>query len=124
MGSRLRFQYRPSLPPGPGLAGGCSWFQESNQQLYTTSLIEQIEKLRTLERPLICTEYMARARESRFETHLPVFKHERVGCYNWGLVKGKTQTNYPWDPKTGAPSQTSGFMTSFGRMERPSAKKK
>ena len=67
----------------------------------TASLTRQIHELKALGRPVICTEYMARTRESRFETHLPIFKREHVGCYNWGLVKGKTQTVYPWGSKPG-----------------------
>jgi len=27
----------------------------------------------------------------------------RVGCCNWGLVAGKTQTIYPWGSPSGAP---------------------
>ena len=61
------------------------------------SLQRQIDELRDYGRPLICTEYMARTRGSVFATHLPIFKAERVGCLNWGLVSGKTQTKYPWD---------------------------
>ena len=41
--------------------------------------------------------------KSRFETHLPIFKEEKVGCYNWGFVSGKTQTIYPWDTPKGTP---------------------
>jgi hypothetical protein len=48
------------------------------------------------ERPLLCTEYMARNLESRFETHLPLFEKWRVGAICWGLVAGKTQTIHPW----------------------------
>ncbi len=68
-------------------------------------LMAQIQSLRVHNRPLVCTEYMARRFGSTFQTNLPVFKAERVGCYNWGLVCGKTQTNYPWghDPKDGEP---------------------
>ena len=47
-------------------------------------------------RPVLCTEYLARSAGSRFETHLPFFKQEKIGCYNWGLVSGKTQTIYSW----------------------------
>jgi hypothetical protein len=39
-----------------------------------TKLEAQIASLKPHNRPLICTEYMARTRGSRFETHLPVFK--------------------------------------------------
>lgn len=61
----------------------------------------QIASLRQHNRPLICTEFMARTRGSRFETHLPIFKRERVGCINWGLVSGKTQTIYSWQDPVG-----------------------
>ncbi len=47
-------------------------------------------------RPLVCTEYLARTEGSTFETHLPVFQRHRVGAVNWGLVAGRTQTQYPW----------------------------
>lgn len=57
--------------------------------------------LREAKRPLVCTEYMARTRGSRFETHLPFFCDERIGCYHWGLVSGKTQTIQSWQSPTG-----------------------
>ena len=57
----------------------------------------QIGELQKMQRPLICTEYMARTRGSLFETSLPVFKKYRVGAINWGLVKGKTNTIFAWD---------------------------
>lgn len=56
-----------------------------------------IDSLRTYGRPLICTEYMARTRNSRFDNVLPMLKGENVGAYNWGLVAGKTNTIYAWD---------------------------
>jgi hypothetical protein len=66
-------------------------------------LERQIAALKEQGRPVLCTEYMARTAGSRFETCLPVFKRERVGCYNWGLVSGRTQTIYSWaDPGGGA----------------------
>ncbi len=60
-------------------------------------LEEQIKRLSAKKRPLICTEYMARTRQSLFETSLPVFKRYHVGAINWGLVKGKTNTIFAWD---------------------------
>jgi len=56
-----------------------------------------IDSLRTYGRPLICTEYMARSRNSRFENIMPMLKKENIGAYNWGLVAGKTNTMYAWD---------------------------
>ncbi len=60
------------------------------------NLRAQIQDLKKLGRPLICTEYMARINNSLFQTQMPIFKKEKVGCYNWGFVKGKTQTTLPW----------------------------
>ena len=56
-----------------------------------------IELLKASGRPLICTEYMARPRNSRFANILPLLKKENVGAINWGLVAGKTNTKYAWD---------------------------
>jgi len=65
-------------------------------------LANQIARLKTLGRPVICTEWLRRGRSNVAE-NLPIFKKEHVGCYNWGLVSGKTQTIYPWGSKPGAP---------------------
>lgn len=56
-----------------------------------------IDSLKTYGRPLICTEYMARTRHSRFDNIMPLLKKENIGAYNWGLVAGKTNTIYAWD---------------------------
>ena len=59
-------------------------------------LQETIDKLAQHERPLVCTEYMAREFGSTFEFSLPIFKENNVGCFNWGLVAGKSQTHFGW----------------------------
>lgn len=56
-----------------------------------------INQLKTLGRPLICTEYLARGNKSTFETFLPIAKSNNVGMINWGFVQGKLQTELPWD---------------------------
>lgn len=58
---------------------------------------ECIKFLKMLNRPLICTEYMARRNDSRFQTVLPLMKKEKTGAINWGFVAGKTNTIYAWD---------------------------
>ena len=73
------------------------------------NLEDQIKRLSGYGRPLICTEYMARTRGSRFETHLPIFKREHVGCINWGFVSGRTQTIYPWGSTEGSPESQPWF---------------
>jgi hypothetical protein len=60
------------------------------------TLEKHIVELEAHGRPLVCTEYMARPRNSTFETCLPVFERHHVGAINWGLVKGKTNTIFAW----------------------------
>jgi hypothetical protein len=56
-----------------------------------------IDTLRKYNRPLICTEYMARTRGSKFQNIMPLLKKENIAAFNWGLVAGKTNTIYAWD---------------------------
>lgn len=58
---------------------------------------KSIKDLKKLGRPVICTEFMARGAGSKFQTHMPAAKREKVGMICWGFVAGKTQTNLPWD---------------------------
>lgn len=55
------------------------------------------EALKRYNRPIICTEYMSRGNNNLFEAILPYTLKENIGVINWGLVAGRTQTNYPWD---------------------------
>lgn len=57
----------------------------------------QIDFLKSFDRPILCTEYLARSRDNNFENILPLFKKNKIGAYNWGLVSGKTNTIYHWD---------------------------
>jgi len=56
-----------------------------------------VQHLKRYNRPILCTEFMARPRGSRFDPVLGYFKEQNVGAYCWGFVNGKTQTIYPWD---------------------------
>jgi hypothetical protein len=62
----------------------------------------KISELQKRGRPLLCTEWMNRPR-STFADILPIFYRDRVGSMFWGLVNGKTQTNYHWGSKAGDP---------------------
>lgn len=57
----------------------------------------RVKWLQRYNRPLLCTEYLARSVKSTFEGILPVAKKYKVASINWGLVAGKTQTFLPWD---------------------------
>lgn len=60
----------------------------------------KVDALRKYQRPIICTEYMARPTGSTFGNILPYFAKDKIGAYNWGFVDGRSQTIYPWDSWT------------------------
>ena len=56
-----------------------------------------IKYMAMMNRPLICTEYMARRNKSFFQTIMPLLKAHKVMAINWGFVAGKTNTIFAWD---------------------------
>lgn len=83
------------------------------------SLKVMVEKLKPAGRPLVCTEWMARTTASIPQTHLPWFAEQGISCINWGLVKGKTQTCWPWGTEEGAPEADPWFHDLFWPDGRP-----
>lgn len=57
----------------------------------------RINQLIPYNRPILCTEYMARGNGSTFDGSLPIAKRYNVAMMNWGFVDGRTQTRLPWD---------------------------
>lgn len=55
-----------------------------------------VNYLQILNRPLFCTEYMARTAGSLFKDIMPLLKEKKIGAYNWGFVSGKTNTIFAW----------------------------
>jgi len=98
-------------PDQPVSSGMWNWdFMELNKiQLENSDVVtyhcydtpdkhqQLVEKLKLNGKPVICTEYMARPRNSTFENTMPMLKKENVGAINWGFVSGKTNTIYAWD---------------------------
>jgi hypothetical protein len=68
---------------------------------HTYSKLDEVKKcvanLKRYQRPILCTEFMARPNGSRFDPILGYLAEQNVAAYNWGFVAGKTQTIYPWD---------------------------
>ncbi len=106
------FQWARAVNPDQPISAGLwAWdlekynsFQALNSDIITYHNYDQpnehlrvIQLLKAFGRPLICTEYMARIRNSRFSNILPLLKKENVGAINWGFVNGKTNTIYAWD---------------------------
>lgn len=61
-------------------------------------LSERVQVMRFLARDkaVICTEFMARTAGSTFEGCLPLLEYFGTPAVCWGLVKGKSNTTYPW----------------------------
>ncbi|MFT3845714.1 MAG: cellulase family glycosylhydrolase [Lacibacter sp.] len=106
------FQWaREVNPEQPVSAGLWAWrleklnaFQLQNSDVITYHDYQEVtqhklvvEVLKANGKPLICTEYMARTRNSRFSTVMPMLKEQNVGAINWGFAAGKTNTIYAWD---------------------------
>jgi len=98
---------RPSQPLTSGIWYGNKTFNDFHLASSDVISFHNYENVENLEkeindllkygRPIVCSEYMARTRNSKFETHLPVFKKYNVGAINWGFVAGKSNTIYQWD---------------------------
>lgn len=58
---------------------------------------KMIDSLKLYDRPMVCTEYMARRNNSLFSNIMPILKTQSIGAINWGFVSGKTNTIYAWD---------------------------
>ncbi|MEM1327655.1 MAG: 1,4-beta-xylanase [Bacteroidota bacterium] len=56
----------------------------------------KITELKKYDRPILCTEYVARGGGNTFEAVLPILKENKIAAFNWGFVAGKTNTIYPW----------------------------
>ncbi len=94
--------WSPDLPEHNEFVCAASDVISFHQYSTHQNLEAMIEQLRASDRPILCTEWMARQFESTFETHLPLFKEKGVGCYCWGLVQGRTQTHFSWGSEVGA----------------------
>ena len=102
----------PSQPLTVGVWGDPTWIDQPDDietfsltnsdviSFHSYSGPEETEKmlagLKKYNRPIMCTEYMARSNNSTFEGILPVFHKSKVAAYHWGLFSGKSQTIYPW----------------------------
>lgn len=98
----------PSQPITAGIwSFGClemNQFQAANSDVITYHNYGDVNDhqywinlLQILDRPMVCTEYMARRNNSLFSNILPLLKEKQVGAINWGFVAGKTNTIHAWD---------------------------
>ena len=93
--------------------------------LSTEKVAGIIKALERHRRPMICTEWMARPVGSRIADQLELFRRRGVGCVQWGLVQGRTQTWLPWPeelclpPMAVTPTDPFGSTTSSTRPAHP-----
>ncbi|MGI6713538.1 MAG: cellulase family glycosylhydrolase [Bacilli bacterium] len=52
---------------------------------------------KTYDRPLFNTEWLHRIWHNNVKNLFPYFRKHKIACFNWGLVRGKSQTNEPWE---------------------------
>lgn len=55
------------------------------------------EVLKRLGRPILLTEWLNRINKQSVREMYPLLYLERLNCWCWGFVAGKTQTYEPWD---------------------------
>lgn len=106
------FQWGREVNPSQPLSAGVwnsnltdlNQFQVKNSDVITYHNYEDsahhaamIDTLKQYGKPMICTEYMARTRNSTFQTVMPMLKANKIAAINWGLVSGKSNTIYAWD---------------------------
>jgi hypothetical protein len=105
---RWGWQIRPSQPLSVGVWNKnltlLNRFQLENSDVITyhnyndeVDHAKAIDTLKLFDRPMVCTEYMARRNNSLFKNIMPLLKENGVGTINWGLVAGKSNTIYAWD---------------------------
>jgi len=101
-------QINPSQPISAGIwYFGCNElnaFQIENSDVITYHNYSNLKDhemwinfLKIQDRPMICTEYMARRNDSKFQNIMPLLKKNKIGAINWGFVSGKTNTIFAWD---------------------------
>ena len=61
----------------------------------------RVAALQDRNRPILVTEWLHRPAGSTVEDILPYFCEEKIGAYQWGMIKGRTQTNLSWSTMNG-----------------------
>jgi hypothetical protein len=71
--------------------------------------IPELERALSFNRPILCTECLARTLGNTFEAFLPYFAKHRIGFYFWGLCAGSAQYHFPWGWPEGSPEPRDWF---------------
>jgi hypothetical protein len=71
--------------------------------------IPELERALSFNRPVLCTECLARTFGNTFEAFLPYFAKHHIGFYFWGLCAGSAQYHFPWGWPEGSPEPKDWF---------------
>ena len=69
----------------------------------TQEFKDEIDKAEAYDRPMLCTEFMARPFNNKLDNVLPIFAFKHIGWYAWGLCSGSSQCRFPWRWPEGSP---------------------
>ncbi len=112
---RKVFEWAKTIDPSQPITSGIwnpKWVKINKFQLSHSDIISYhnyenirehskvIQHLKKYNKPMICTEYLARTLNSTFIAILPLLKENNIGAIHWGLVSGKTQTYLAWQNDT------------------------
>lgn len=62
-----------------------------------------VDPIKKYNKPIFVTEWLCREKDNTYENHLPYFAENKISCWQWGLVAGKTQTYLHWGKNDGEP---------------------
>ena len=63
-----------------------------------------VEQMQAQGRPIMITEWLHRPSGNTVATHVPYFRQEKIGAWQWGMIMGRTQTHLSWDTMHGTPN--------------------
>ena len=106
---RWAWECDPIQPLTAGVWRNCTEKTAMNTAMYTLSDVISLHTYQSPEitkdylsfaarygKPIFVTEWLSRHAGNTVEAILPIFKEQKVSCWNWGFVVGRTQTNLWW----------------------------
>lgn len=113
---RKSFEVARSCNPIQPLTAGCWSYDKENHPYKEIELLalelsdvisfhcyldfaktkDVVNYLKRYGRPLFVTEWLHRIWHNTVFDLFPYFHQERIACYNWGFITGKSQTREPW----------------------------
>ena len=85
-------------------------FETANRNSLGWDFLTELDWARAWNRPILCTEWLARPFGNTIEAILPFYERYHIGWYVWGLCAvGPAQYQFPWDWPMGSPPPEKWF---------------